>query len=112
MNRLNADTRARVVGCLLEGCSIRSTCRMTGVAKKTVMRLLVEVGEACAEYHDRHVRGLQSRRIQVDEVWTFNYCKARNVTPQIAAKHPHAGDVWLWCGIDADTKLVASWRVG
>ena len=49
---------------------------------------------------------------KLDEVWTFNYCKKRNVTPEIAAKHPDAGDVWLWCGIDADSKLVASWRVG
>ena len=109
MNRLKADTRARVIGCLLEGCSIRATCRLTGAAKKTVMRLLVEVGEACAAYHDEHVRNLASRRLQVDEVWTFNYCKKRNVTPKIAEKHPDAGDVWLWCAIDADSKFVASW---
>lgn len=112
MNRLNADARTRVIACLLEGCSIRSTVRMTGVAKKTVMRLLVEAGEACQAYHDEHVRGLRSRRIQIDEVWTFNYCKKRNITAEIAEKHPDAGDVWLWCGIDADSKLVASWRVG
>ncbi len=112
MNRLSADTRARIIGCLLEGYSIRATCRMTGAAKKTVMRLLVETGEACETYHNEHVRGLRSRRIQVDEVWTFNYCKKRNVTAEIAAAHPDAGDVWLWCGIDADTKFVASWRVG
>jgi IS1 family transposase len=85
---------------------------MTGTAKKTVLRLLVEAGEACADYHDKHVRELGSRRIQVDEVWTFNYCKKRNVTPEIAAKHPDAGDVWLWVGIDADSKFVASWRIG
>jgi len=60
----------------------------------------------------RDVRGLTSRRIQVDEVWTFNYCKKRNVTPEIAAKHPDAGDMWLWVGIDANSKFVASWRVG
>jgi hypothetical protein len=95
MNRLSSVTRTRIIGCLLEGCSIRATCRMTGAAKKTVMRLLVEAGEACADYHDKHVRALGSRRIQVDEVWTFNYCKRRNVTPKIAAKHPDAGDVWL-----------------
>src|SRR5258705_1635890 len=92
MNRLSADPGARVIGCLLEGCSIRATCRLTGAAKKTVMRLLVEAGEACAEYHDQHARALASRRIKVDEIWTFNYCKRRNVTPEIAAKHPDAGD--------------------
>ena len=68
MNRLNAKTRAQVISCLLEGCSIRSTVRMTGVAKKTVSRLLVEAGAVAAEYQDRVMRNLPCRRIQVDEV--------------------------------------------
>jgi IS1 family transposase len=96
----------------LEGCSIRSTVRVTGVAKKTVMRLLVEVGTVAAEYQDRVFRNLRSRRVQVDELWGFNYCKRKNVTPEIAAKVPGAGDVWLWVALDADSKLVFSHRLG
>ena len=76
------------------------------------MRLLVEVGAVCADYQNRVLRNLASRRLQVDEMWGFNYCKARNVTSKIATKHPMAGDVWLWVALDADTKLVPAWRVG
>ena len=112
MNRLKPEARARVIACLIEGCSIRSTVRMTGTAKKTVMRLLVEIGVVCEAYQDLAFRNIRARRIQVDELWGFNYCKARHVTPKIAAKHPMAGDVWLWVAVDADTKLVPSWHVG
>ena len=85
---------------------------MTSVAKKTVMRLLVEVGEVCAAYPDATFRGLSSRRVQVDEMWGFNYCKRKNVTAEIAAKVQGAGDVWLWVALDADSKLVLSHRLG
>jgi IS1 family transposase len=112
MNRLNTATRAQVISCLIEGCSIRATVRMTGVAKKTVMRLLVEVGTVAAEYQDRVFRNLRSRRVQVDELWGFNYCKRKNVTPKIAAKVPGAGDVWLWVAMDPDSKLLFSHRLG
>jgi IS1 family transposase len=112
MNRLDSSTRAQVISCLIEGCSIRSTVRMTGVAKKTVMRVLVEVGEVCAEYQDFAFRNLRSRRLQLDEMWAWIYCKEKNRTEEIARKNPDAGDVWLWVAIDADSKLVPSWRLG
>jgi IS1 family transposase len=112
MNRLDTATRTSVISCLLEGCSIRSTVRMTGVSKKAVMRLLCEAGTACAEYQDRVLRNLPSKRLQLDELWSWIYCKKANVTPEIAAKNPDAGDIWLWTGIDADSKLVVSWRLG
>src|ERR1700693_4299420 len=95
MNPLDSEARARVINCLVEGCSIRSTVRMTGVAKKTVMRLLVEAGTVASKYQDEAFRNLTCKRIQVDEQWAFCYAKAKNVTPKIAAKNPHAGDVWL-----------------
>lgn len=112
MNRLDAKTRATVLNCLIEGCSIRSTVRLTGVSKKAVSRLLVEAGTVAAEYQDEVFRGLTCRRLQVDEVWTFNYCKQANLTPQIAAKIPNAGDLWLWVAVDADTKVVPCIRLG
>jgi IS1 family transposase len=112
MNKLDSKSREQVIGCLIEGCSVRATVRMTGVAKKTVMRLLLEVGEVCADYQDRTFRNLRSRRLQVDEVWTWIYCKEKNRTQEIALKNPDAGDIWLWVAIDADSKLVPSWRLG
>jgi IS1 family transposase len=86
--------------------------RLTGAAKKTVLRLLCEAGDVCADYHDRVVRNLQTKRVQLDECWTFNYCKARQLTPEIAEQHPDAGDCWLWVALDADSRLAFSWRVG
>ncbi len=112
MNRLDSHSRAQVVNCLIEGCSIRATVRMTGVAKKTVMRLLVEIGEVCADYQDKTFRNLRPRRWQLDELWGWIYCKDKNRTADIAAKHPEAGDIWLWVAFDADTKLVPSWALG
>lgn len=112
MNKLTHEQRVQAVNCLIEGCSIRATVRMTGIAKKTVMRLPREVGEVCEFYQDQVLRNLHCRRIQVGELWGFNYCKAKNVTPDIAAKVPNAGDVWLWVAIDPESKLVPCWTLG
>lgn len=111
MNRLASEQRTQVVNCLIEGCSILSTVRMTGVAKKTVMRIVMEVGAFCAEYQSRAFRNLNCKRIQVDELWSFVYCKQKNVTRKITEQHV-AGDAWLWVAIDADSKLVPSWKIG
>jgi hypothetical protein len=75
-------------------------------------RLLVEVGEVCADYQDCVFRNLRRKRLQLDEMWSWIYCKDRNRTEAIARKNPDAGDVWLWIAVDADSKLVPSWRLG
>lgn len=111
MNKLTKDRRAQVISCLVEGCSIRSTVRMTGVAKKTVMRLLVEVGEVCADYQDKVFRGLTCKRIQLDEQWAWIGAKQKNLTEKNIARGA-VGDIWLWIALDADTKLVPCWRLG
>jgi IS1 family transposase len=85
---------------------------MTGVSKKAVSRLLVEAGAVAAEYMDRAFRNLTCRRLQIDELWTFNYCKDKNLTDKIRAKVPGAGSIWLWVAIDADTKLVPCAMIG
>jgi IS1 family transposase len=85
---------------------------MTGVAKKTVMRVLVEVGAVCEKYQDEVFVNLKCKRLQLDEMWSWIYCKEKNRTEEIARKNPHAGDIWLWVAIDADSKLVASWMLG
>jgi IS1 family transposase len=112
MNRLTNQSRLQVINCLIEGCSIRATVRMTGIAKKTAMRLLVEVGELCADYQDYAFRNLRCKRLQLDEMWSWIYCKDKNRTEEIARKCPDAGDIWLWVAVDADTKLVPSRRLG
>ena len=110
MNCLDTETRVKVVNCLIEGCSIRATVRLTGVAKNTIVKLLADLGCACAAYHNRHVRNLKVRRLQCDEIWSFVGTKAKNV--RLERKQEGWGDVWTWVGIDADTKLVVSYLVG
>jgi IS1 family transposase len=112
MNKLDPIKQAQVVSALVEGCSIRATVRMTGVAKNTIVKLLVELGAACSDYLNEHLVNLNCQRVQIDEIWSFCYAKAKNVTPEIKEKNPFAGDVWTWVAIDADTKLIPSWIVG
>lgn len=103
--------RVAVVSALVEGNSLRSTCRMTGVAMNTVLKLLAELGEACATYHEEHVRNVTAKRIQCDEIWQFVYCKAKNI-PETKEGTFGFGDVWTWTAIDADSKLMVSYMVG
>ncbi len=111
MNRLDTATRARVISCLVEGCSIRSTCRMTGVAMNTVLKLLTELGAACDAFQDKALRGLSTKRVQADEIWSFCYAKEKNVPPRLKDE-PGVGSVWTWTAIDADTKLMITWYIG
>lgn len=111
MNRLSFEKRTKVITALVEGNSIRATCRMTDTAKGTVIRLLKDVGKACAEYQDKYLCNLHCKHIQCDEIWSFCYAKQKNVPEDKQGKFGY-GDVWTWTAIDADTKLVPSWLVG
>ena len=111
MNRLDTERRSQVVAALVEGNRLRGIARMTGVARMTVEKLLRDLGAACASYQDKHLRNLNCRRIECDEIWSFVYAKQKNV--ERAKNAPDgAGDVWTWTAIDADTKLVPSWMIG
>jgi IS1 family transposase len=110
-NKLSTEKRAQIVGCLVEGMSIRATVRVTGAAKNTVTKLLVELGSACAEYQHRVMQHLPCRNLQVDEIWSFCYAKKRNVPDEHRGEFGY-GDVYTWVAIDADTKLVPTYLVG
>lgn len=110
MNRLATDKRTAVIAALVEGTSINATCRITGVAKHTVLKLLKDLGCAAASYHDTHVRDLRVRRVQADEVWSFVYGKDKNLTME--QMQAGLGSVWTWTAIDADTKLIISYTLG
>jgi len=110
-NVISMEKKIAVISALVEGCSVRSTVRMTGVSKGAILRLLESVGAACSEYLDATLRNVPAKRIQVDEIWSFVGCKQKNVTPEIAADRI-AGDAWTFVAIEAQTKLVISWMVG
>ncbi len=111
MNQLSTRQRIQVVKALVEGNSVRATCRMTGIARMTVTKLLVDLGKACYIYQYKNIKNLQSRRIQCDEIWSFCYAKQDHLPDNKRGKFGY-GDVWTWVAIDADTKLVPSWLVG
>ena len=90
---------------------MRSISRVVDVSFNTVAKLLTDAGLACAAFHDEHMRNVETKRLQCDEVWSFCYAKAKNVP--VAKKAPsYAGDVWTWTALDADSKLIVSWLVG
>ncbi len=111
MNKLPLETRVQILSMLCEGSSMRSISRVADVSFNTVAKLLVDAGKACAAFHDDAVRNVESRRVQVDEIWSFTYAKQKNV-PTAKAAPMEAGDTWTWTAIDADSKLIVSWLVG
>src|SRR5438876_1944851 len=110
MNVSSTDKRTQVIASLVEGTSINATCRITGVAKHTVLKLLKNLGCACAAYHNTHIRNLRVRHVQCDEIWAFIYAKQKNVS--LEQMQQGAGDVWTWTAICADTKLIISYTLG
>ena len=106
MNKLSTEKRAAIIRALTEGNSIRGTARMVGVSKTTVLKLLVEVGEFCAFYHDQRVRNVPATRIEADEIWAFVGTKQKN------AEGPQQGDLWTFTAIDPDSKMIVSYLVG
>ena len=109
MNILPLNKRVEIIKLLVEGNSLRSTSRIADVSFNTVLKFLPQIGTACAKFHDITVKNIRSERIQCDELWSFCYAKAKNVTSEMP---DGAGDVWSWTALDADSKLMVSWFVG
>jgi IS1 family transposase len=111
VNRLHSWERGQIIRALVEGNSIRSTVRITGYAKNTVTKLLVELGAACSAYQDEALRNLPATRVECDEIWSFVGMKAKTV-PEERRGEPGIGDVWTWTALDPDSKLMCAWLVG
>jgi IS1 family transposase len=111
MNKLPNEKRAQVLQMMAEGIALRAITRLTGISRTTLQKLLEDAGQAFSDYQDRVLVNLPCKRLQVDEAWSFCYAKQKNVAT--AKRAPEgAGDIWTWVGLDADTKLVASFYVG
>ena len=111
VNKLPVQKRATILKMLMHGSSIRSISEITDASANTISKLLIDAGKACSAYHDAAVRNVSSKRVQVDEIWSFTYAKAKNVARAKAAPE-YAGDTWTWTALDADSKLIVSWLVG
>lgn len=108
MNRLTKEKQTRVIAALVEGNSINSTVRMTGISKPTILKLLADLDTACAKYQDEKLRGLSCKRVQADEIWSFCFAKDKNLSEEMQGKFGF-GSIWTWTAICADTKL---WYLG
>jgi len=108
-NVLQTEKKIAIIAALAEGSSIRSIERMTGVHRDTIMRLGVKVGQGCTALMDAKMRDLPCTRLEMDEIWGFIGKKDRHVRD---GDDPQFGNVWTFCAIDADTKLVPAFRVG
>ena len=111
MNKLPAAKRAQILAMLCEGSSMRSISRVVDVSINTVAKALEDAGNACVEAHDRLVRNVEAKRVQVDEIWAFCAAKQKNVAT-MKAPVAGAGDIWTWTAIDAQSKLIVSYLVG
>ena len=111
MNKLPLAKRVQILAMLCEGSSMRSVSRVADVSINTVSKLLIEAGEACVAIHNEMVRGVRSKHIQCDEIWSFCYAKEKQAK-KLEERPDGAGDVWTWTAIDADSKLILSYFVG
>src|ERR1700677_3028695 len=107
MNKISVAQRAQILAMLCEGASMRSVSRLADVSINTVSKLLEDAGLFCAGFHDAKVRNVKAKRVQIDEIWSFTYAKAKNVETAKAAP-AGAGDTWTWTAIEAQTKLIIS----
>lgn len=111
MNRLTTEDRVRILTALSEGMGVNAACRITGASKNTVLKLMADVGQACALYQDQTMRNLTLKNVQVDEIWSFIGMKQKNV-PKDADPMLGLGDCYTYTAIDRETKLMPCWLVG
>lgn len=110
MNTLSNGLKTTAIQALIEGNSIRSTERMTGIHRDTIMRLLVRTGEECQRFMSDRIKNIQAQKVQVDEIWTYVFKKQARIS--VDENAAGIGDQYVFVGIDSDTKLVISHLVG
>jgi IS1 family transposase len=111
MNRLKEEKQIAILSMLVEGNSIRSIERMTGVHRDTIMRLMVRVGERCQAFMDATMKNLGCTRLELDEIWTF--CGKKQLRLSEREKRCDLlGDQYVFYGIDPVTKLIPTWTIG
>ena len=111
MNKLSIQDRVQILNCLSEGMGVNAAARLTGKSKNTVLKLLADVGKACALYQDRAMNNLQCTRIECDEIWSFVGAKQKNVRKD-KESHDDFGDCYTFTAIDPESKLMPCWLVG
>jgi IS1 family transposase len=110
--RIEPSKQALILAALCEGMAINSVCRMFKVGKNAVIRVIQETGEACEDWHNRHFRNLDIKRLELDEQWAYVHTHKERMTREERSQNPGRGDCWLWASIDPDSKAIVNWRTG
>ena len=110
MNILRQEKQEAAIAALVEGSSIRSVERMTGIHRDTIMRLMCRVGQGCENLMDSYMHNLKCQNVQVDEIWCFVGKKQRHLKQD--DNREELGDQWVWVALDADSKLIPTYLVG
>lgn len=110
MNILKREKQETAIAALVEGTSIRSVERMTGIHRDTIMRLGLRVGQGCANLMDSYMQNLKCQKVQVDEIWCYVGKKQGHLKDTDNAGE--LGDQWVFVALDADSKLIPSYLVG
>lgn len=110
--RIPAAKRAAIIAALCEGVALNSACRMFKVGIHSILRIVEETGEACEDWHNRHFRNLDVKRLEVDEQWNYVHTHRERMSKEQKRQHPERGDCWLWAAIDPESKAIISWRTG
>lgn len=108
---MKQEKRVQILNLMVECMSMRAISRIADCSINSVAKILVNTGTACRDYHNAHMRGLRSQRIEVDELWAFCYAKKNKLPPQYQRKRGF-GDAWTWVAIDPDTRLIPAWLTG
>ena len=112
MNILKPEKKLAVISALTEGCSIRSIVRMTGVHKKTIMKLLVEIGTKCEQMMKEKMYGIRCEAVECDEIWTFVGKKEGVMKADERKANPEFGDQYTYIALDPASKLIPAFHVG
>ena len=110
MNILKTEKQEAAIAALVEGVSIRSTERMTGIHRDTIMRLMLRAGQNCERLMDQYMRNLNCKRLEMDEIWCYVGKKQRHLSR--TDNEFELGDQWIWVALDAESKIIPSYVVG
>jgi IS1 family transposase len=111
-HRIPKAKRALILSALFEGAAVNSICRMFGVGKNNVLRFLLETGEACEAWHDKHFRNLSLERLEIDEQWAYCFKHKERMSKEEKMDHPERGDCWLWASMDHKSRAIINWKTG
>jgi IS1 family transposase len=109
--RISLDKAEMCLTLMLEGMSIRSIQRITGLHQETILNLLVLAGQRCEKLMRERIKNVPVKDVEADEIWGFVGMKNRaKMFKQLS--DPTVGDAYTFVGIERNSKLILAWHLG